>query len=262
MRSPFPGVDPYLESQRYWRDFHSKFINAWQETLLAQLPPRYDARMDEEVYIGRIPPDDVERLVLPDVAVVAGTGRRHADRGVAVEDEVSLKPVVIPHRMLAERRVSFLEIRDQRADQLVAVLELLSPTNKIWGRAKYLKKRRALRRARVHLVEVDLLQGGKPLPLAMPPPPAHCRVYLTRGDHVRDCEVYSWDLPDPLPVVPIPLLPPDPDLKSSLRAVFDLAYERGQYPRAIDYSLPLDLPLDARARAWAEEVAARFSPAH
>src|SRR5438105_397599 len=27
MPSPFPGVDPYLEAQESWEDFHAKFIN-------------------------------------------------------------------------------------------------------------------------------------------------------------------------------------------------------------------------------------------
>ena len=26
MPSPFPGIDPYLESQGYWPDFHVSFI--------------------------------------------------------------------------------------------------------------------------------------------------------------------------------------------------------------------------------------------
>jgi hypothetical protein len=26
MKSPFPGVDPYIESQHYWPDFHATFF--------------------------------------------------------------------------------------------------------------------------------------------------------------------------------------------------------------------------------------------
>jgi hypothetical protein len=260
VKSPFPGVDPYLESQSLWRDFHAKFINCWHELLLEKLPQRYDARMNEDVYIGRLKEDRVRRLVLPDVAIVGQRrSRRSTDGGsVAVEDDVTLSPVFIPHTVIEERRITNIEIRERSSGKLVAVLELLSPTNKTWGRAKYLCKRRDLRRARVHLVEVDLLLSGKKPPLAASPPPAHCHVFLTRGNRRNECEVYSWNLKDPLPTIPIPLLKPDPDLPSSLRRVFDLAYERGQYPRAIDYSKPLELPLDEATRTWAQSLAADF----
>ena len=49
MPSPFPGMDPYLEGQAFWRDFHSRFINSWCELLADQLPPNYEAWIDEQV---------------------------------------------------------------------------------------------------------------------------------------------------------------------------------------------------------------------
>jgi hypothetical protein len=33
MASPFPGIDPYLESPRYWQDFHERFITYAAEGL-------------------------------------------------------------------------------------------------------------------------------------------------------------------------------------------------------------------------------------
>jgi hypothetical protein len=50
MPSPFPGVDPYLESQHFWPDFHARFMNYWCEALADQLPENYEARMDEYCY--------------------------------------------------------------------------------------------------------------------------------------------------------------------------------------------------------------------
>lgn len=172
MKSPFPGVDPYLEAQKLGPDFHAAFIHCWQEVLLGKLPQRYDARMQENVYIGRVEEEEVRRYYIPDVAVVgerrpARPARRRGGGGVAVADEeaVDLKPVRIPHAILQERNIRNIEIREKPGNKLVAVLELLSPTNKTWGRAKYLRKRRELRRSGVHLVEVDLLIGGKSPPL-------------------------------------------------------------------------------------------------
>ena len=63
---------------------------------------------------------------------------------------------------------SFLEIRDRQGRQLVTVVELLSPTNKRAGshRSQYLLNRLNLLNSSVHLVEIDLLRGGLPMPLA------------------------------------------------------------------------------------------------
>ena len=63
-------------------------------------------------------------------------------------------------------RLSFVEIRDRRNRELVTVVELLSPANKYPGpdREQYLAKRMELLNGPVHLVEIDLLRGGPPLP--------------------------------------------------------------------------------------------------
>jgi hypothetical protein len=38
-------------------------------------------------------------------------------------------------------------------------------------------------------------------------------------------------------------------------AVFTTVYQRGQYERSIEYAAPLELPLSADDRAWAQELA-------
>ena len=65
-------------------------------------------------------------------------------------------------------RLSYVEIRDRRDRELVTVIELLSPANKYMGldRGQYLAKRVELLNGPVHLVEIDLLRGGPPLPAA------------------------------------------------------------------------------------------------
>jgi hypothetical protein len=72
--------------------------------------------------------------------------------------------------------------------------------------------------------------------------------------------VYSWPIRQALPIIPIPLLAPDPDVPLDLAAVFNTVYQRGQYERSIDYRAPLDLPLGASDRAWAEQLARAFQP--
>jgi hypothetical protein len=42
-------------------------------------------------------------------------------------------------------------------------------------------------------------------------------------------------LRQPLPAIPIPLLPPDADVWVDLAAVFRTTYQRGRYARSLDY---------------------------
>ena len=44
MTSPFPGVDPYLEDQDYWREFHKAFIS-WTQDARAERA-RYERSID------------------------------------------------------------------------------------------------------------------------------------------------------------------------------------------------------------------------
>ncbi len=49
MASPFPGMDPYLES--CWGDVHASFIIYSREQIQAQLPPGLRARVEERVFV-------------------------------------------------------------------------------------------------------------------------------------------------------------------------------------------------------------------
>ena len=40
MNGPFPGVDPYLEMDGFWQDFHARFITHWCDVLADILPSR------------------------------------------------------------------------------------------------------------------------------------------------------------------------------------------------------------------------------
>jgi hypothetical protein len=41
MPSPFPGMNPYLEQDDAWHDFHEKFLPAIAERLVPQVRPNY-----------------------------------------------------------------------------------------------------------------------------------------------------------------------------------------------------------------------------
>src|ERR1700756_5305284 len=109
MNSPFPGMDPYLEDPAFWSDFHLTFIGCWREAIADVLPEPYEARLDETVHFVQMPEEVIKQR-----------------GGTAL-----LEPRVIPHQALQEVRQSRINILHRPDRSLVAVLEMLSPANKV-----------------------------------------------------------------------------------------------------------------------------------
>ena len=57
MPSPFPGMNPYLEQEDVWHDFHERFIPLAATLLGAQLRPRYIVKIDEHIYVHEMVED-------------------------------------------------------------------------------------------------------------------------------------------------------------------------------------------------------------
>src|SRR4051794_41161045 len=111
MASPFPGMDPYLEDPAFWRDFHSRFINACSEVLSDRLPNAYEARIDEQVRLVERSGEQTS-IRLPDVAVTRGPAFRSAGSTHTTSGSVAtLEPVSIPMVMKYEEvRETWIEI--------------------------------------------------------------------------------------------------------------------------------------------------------
>ena len=54
MPSPFPGMNPYLEQEDVWHDFHERFIPLAATLLGGQLRPRYIVKIDEHIYVHEL----------------------------------------------------------------------------------------------------------------------------------------------------------------------------------------------------------------
>src|SRR4051812_43914067 len=70
MPSPFPGVDPFIEAQGYWEEFHWKYINYAQEALIERVPDDYEVRIAERLSLVYDPDPGPSCKILPDVAVL------------------------------------------------------------------------------------------------------------------------------------------------------------------------------------------------
>ena len=49
MPNPFPGMDPFLESQGFWQDFHTSLLTYCRDSLNAALPGHYAALIEERI---------------------------------------------------------------------------------------------------------------------------------------------------------------------------------------------------------------------
>ncbi|MBX3053250.1 MAG: DUF4058 family protein [Caldilineaceae bacterium] len=262
MPSPFPGMDPYLENPRFWSDVHQRLASEISDRLLPRLRPKYVARLIPRQVLDR--PDEEElRVIFPDVAIRQLSSERAEPPVAGIGAGVVIAPA--PMKAVNIMRVPFrqvtVEIRSVGTGLLVAAIEILSPVNKRLdgeGREAYLCKRDTLLGSSVHLLEIDLLRRGERLPVEPPiPASADYAVVLSRADARLDAEVWPIALADPLPVVPLPLLPPDPDVALDLQAVIESIYERAGYDLDVDYSVPPWPPLNPTQSVWAERVLRR-----
>jgi hypothetical protein len=145
MKSPFPGMDPYLEAT--WRDVHATLVVYIRDQLQPQLGGPLRARVEERLVV--ITPLDEAQGIYPDVWVFQSKPSARTSeselRGVAIVEEGE-KPIVVPcpHE---ERAETFIEVIDRSSgDKLVSVIELLSPSNKLKGdsQRKYQQRQREL----------------------------------------------------------------------------------------------------------------------
>ena len=252
MPSPFPGVDPFIESQK-WEDLHTRFITIVSELLVPQVRPRYMVDVERYLYVTRDEgeQEEVVKLIAPD-AFVADTGRGWRESAPPA-GVVTLQPV--KHRIaLPRRRQAYLVIRTRRREVVVTVIELLSPWNKTpeAGVAEYLAKRANVLHSSANLVELDLLRGGQRLPTVEPLQPGDFYAFISRPRVRPDVDVYAWALRDPLPVLPVPLAQGDPDVLLDLQAAFTTVYDRAGYDYSLDYAARIQPPLPAKDAQWVQ----------
>jgi hypothetical protein len=251
-------MDPYLEAQGHWESCHAAMVTHAAEDLNERLPDGYVARIETRVAFVSLEIPDIQRV--PDVLVGRDPDSRatsfpssQQDAGVA-----TIEPITIPFALReVELRDRWIEILSLPEMELVTVIEILSPRNKAGSRrAEYLHKRAALIDRPVNFVEIDLLLGGRRMPMARPLPPGDYFAIVGRRTGTPDAQVYAWTIRHVLPVIPIPLREPEPDAMLNLQGAFNLTYDRGRYGRIVRYGKPLpeSLPLARVDRDWSESL--------
>jgi hypothetical protein len=243
-------MNPYLEQNDAWEDFHQNFITRAQERLSERVGSNYLVKIEVRLYLHELTNEERRFGGRGDVGVAeaAPPGTQPA-AGVGVIGA----PMQLLLPAVDVQRESYLEIRDRRDRRVVTVVELLSPANKTPGpdHDAYMGKRRSLLASRTHFVEIDLRRGGvRPQPPELPV----CDYYVLVSRYQDRPRVGLWPigLRDRLPEIPIPLTPPDGDVGLDLQALLQRVYDAAGYGKYI-YGEEPQPPLTPADAAWARQ---------
>lgn len=229
MPSPFPGMNPYLEQNDTWEDFHHEFLSRARAQLEAQVGPAYYVKVEVRLYIHELSAQERRYFGRADVAVTS------------------------PMPAVEFARESWLEVRDRRDRRVMTAIELLSPGNKDRAdhREAYLAKRNEILAGNIHLVEIDLLRGGERPSIPLLP---KCDYYalVSRCEHRPSMSFWPISLRQRLPVIAVPLSGDDPNAQLDLQQALDEAYDAARYGKYI-YAEEPQPPLPSADAEWARQ---------
>ena len=253
MRSPFPGMDPYLE--RYWGDIHTRIMVYASNQLNTQLPDDLQARVEESA--GVEIEDRRARTVYPDVRIVEEPDESSAVRETAAVAVAEPYVVLLEDELRTQRHLEIVDTTD--GGRVVTAIEVLSPANKtgLEGPVAYRHKQREYLEGRVNLVEIELVRGGECV-LAIPEDriPVACRtpyrICVRRAATPERAEIYPVPLRLPLPNIRIPLRPSDEDVVLRLQPLINDCYRDGRYQR-IDYRVEPVPRFGEEDAAWLDQ---------
>jgi hypothetical protein len=253
--SPFPGMDPYLES--HWRDVHHSLITYARDAIQEALPPELRARVEERVVLET--PEAWDDPMFPDLRVIE---RRPPPPGgiAAIARRQGSQAILVDARRepLTEGYVTIIDTGT--GNRVVTILEVFSPSNKLPGKDRnaYENKQNDIISSDTNLVEIDLLRCGKHLAAVPLEKLFRWRtpylVCVRRATAPSTAEVYPISLADGLPTVQVPLRPGDDDVPLDLQALIEQCYRKGGYEGDIDYSRDPDPPLRGADAEWTLEL--------
>ncbi len=265
MPCPFPGMDPFLETNPIFHELHTQILAESQARLQPQLRPKYIARLERHLSEGSVWELEVGVTSLEgrelDVTIVTGKEAPFPASSTAV----LARPTADCHQELEPNE---LELRRQRRIVIyvqskprlaVAAIELLSPSNTeagSIGQARYQEKRYSALHGGLHWIEIDLLRGGQrpPVPVSLTTDADYLAYVAQATPTGWNHLVYAWGLRDRLPSLPIPLLGVD-HVSLDLEACFRSAYDRIGADDEADYGAPPPPPrFGPENRAWIDGV--------
>ena len=261
--NPFPGMNPYLECAGLWPDVHNSIIVGLRDFLAARLQPEYVVRMQQRVYVSAASDGNGHpQHRIPDAIVLAGTAPAPGISGGATpapartakpDTDTDAIAVQIPSVELEQQH--YLEVLRVGNREVIAVIELLSPANK-WGdgRQEYLAKRAAVKISTAHLVEIDLLRAGAPMPVIGDVPARSYRILVRDARRSPAADLYPFGIRQPIPDFVLPLAEGSEGVGVDLNRVVSGVYVAGAYWLDIDYRDDPEPPLSDDDRRWLDAL--------
>jgi hypothetical protein len=265
-------MDPYLELPARWRGVYTQLIVAIAHAVQPQLPRPYHAFIEERIYwVDASETEQLDAMGIGDLLVTrrghdshGGNGRNGNTRGLIQHEEQPRQPGVLTVEMPRSIEVTerYIEVRVIETEELITVIEVLSPTNKRRGegRQQYERKRAAVVRSLTSLVEVDLLRAGTPPEILRDGRPLErealgdYRVLISRGYAQPRADLHVRTLREALPTFPVPLQRGEAEPLVDLQNVHDTVYDQGMYERILDYRREPVPPLSPEDAAWADAL--------
>lgn len=251
--SPFPGMNPYLENPLFWSEIHNLLIAAIFRKLNPQLRPKYKVAIEKRVY--QTTDEDSLLVGVADVAVQSIQKMSVPEpASVAVASPV-VEAVTVDVTMPETVKETYLEVRDVATQEVVTVIEILSPKNKRpgEGRNAYVKKRLQVLGSYTNLVEVDLLRDGKPQQLQNNIQTDY-RILVSRASKRPKADLYAFNLQNPIPSFALPLREGDTEPLLEIQTLISELYNEGNYDLVIDYAQEPVPAMSVNSAAWVDEL--------
>jgi Protein of unknown function (DUF4058) len=233
MKSPFIGMNPWLEGY-LWGDVHNALAGIFKEMLAPQIAPKYVVRIAIATMYDIDPSSEIG-ITYPDVELMERINMTKELIAAYRNKKITAPTIVTRFKLPIEIKLPIVEIRDSVYNKLITVIEILSPTIKRNPNLTiYRGKINEWHQNNVNILEIDLLRRGT-RPFVFKNSDKHYQIVLLRANNAK-ASVWSVDLKDKLPVLPVPLLSTDIDAILDLGEAMDIIFERSLYHLSINYS--------------------------
>jgi hypothetical protein len=217
MKSPFLGMNPWLEGY-LWLDVQQALASVISEMIAPLIAPKYVTHIAPTMIMDYDPVSEIG-ITYPKI-----TPEPNSE---FIDD--------IPFKLPIKSRTYVVELRDAANNKLITAIEILSPVNKRNPNLiDYRKKIDDLHKRGVHVIEIDLLRRGT-RPFSSKKVLSHYQMMLLRAQ-LNNALIWSVNIQDKLPVLPVPLRAPDLDVFLDLGNAMDIIFERSLYYLSIDYA--------------------------
>lgn len=108
--------------------------------------------------------------------------------------------------------------------------------------------------SRTHLVEIDLLRGGEPMPLLGAVGSGGYRILVSRSDTRPRAEIFVFGVRETIPTFPLPLRAGDEEPEVDLGTLLHHLDVRAAYDLSVDYSASPAPALSPDEEEWSDRL--------